>query len=521
MSVACHVRTPDAGRTMRRTHVALQRRNTRAVLATLLSAALLASCATPSTDRATRADAGLERIQHIVVIYAENRSFDNLYGLFPGANGIANATAEQYTQVDRDGRPLTELPPAWKGKEVDPAFPWRMPNKPFRLDAPPLNLPLTQQVRSPIHEYWRNQEQIDGGRNDRFAAVSDAGGYTLGYYDGSPMAMWKWAQEYTLADNFFMGAFGGSYLNHQWLACACTPRDPDAPAALRAQVDERGWLKRKPDSPASALGGEIALFGGEVTPDGYSVNTSQPPYQPSGLAPAKGGDPRYTDPAKHAVPPQTAKTIGDTLSARNVSWAWYAGGWNAALKDGLQPPEAKRNVIYNRAAGSPNFQPHHQPFNYFARFAPGTRDRAEHLKDYDDLVAALDAGTLPQVAFYKPQGSLTQHPSYTDVWSGDQHIGEVLTRIKASPVWSSTLVIVTYDENGGFWDHVAPPKGDRWGPGTRIPAIIVSPFARRGFVDHTQYDTTSILKLITRRFGLEPLPGVRAEMGDLTAALAP
>jgi phospholipase C len=86
------------------------------------------------------------------------------------------------------------------------------------------------------------------------------------------------------------------------------------------------------------------------------------------------------------------------------------------------------------------------------------------------------------------------------------------------------LVIVTYDENGGFWDHVPPPQGpgwsDRWGPGTRIPTIIVSPFARKGYVDKTFYDTTSILKLITRRFGLEPLPGVRANVGDLGNALA-
>jgi phospholipase C len=481
-----------------------------------LAAAVLASCALPPPQRA-----GLDRIEHVIVIYAENRSFDNLYGLFPGANGIANATPEQYTQVDRDGTPLKELPPAWKGKEVDPAFPWRMPNKPFRLDAPPLNLPLTKQVRSPIHEFYRNQEQIDGGRNDRFAAVSDAGGYTLGYYDGSPMAMWKWAQEYTLADNFFMGAFGGSYLNHQWLICACTPTDANAPPSMRAQVDDKGWLKRKPESPASALQGELQTGPSDATPDGFSVNTTQPPYQPSGVPPAKGGDVRMTDPARYTLPPQRARTIGDTLSAKGVSWVWYAGGWNAAVKDGTQPPEAKRAIIYNRAQGSPNFQPHHQPFNYFARFAPGSADRAQHLKDYDDLVAGIDKGDLPQVAFYKPQGSLTQHPSYTDVWSGDQHIGALLTRIRASPLWSTTLVIVTYDENGGFWDHVSPPHGDRWGPGTRIPAIIVSPFARRGYIDHTQYDTTSIIKFLTVRFGLEPLPGVRAGAGDLTGALMP
>ena len=80
------------------------------------------------------------------------------------------------------------------------------------------------------------------------------------------------------------------------------------------------------------------------------------------------------------------------------------------------------------------------------------------------------------------------------------------------------LIIVTYDENGGFWDHVAPPAGDQWGPGTRVPTIIVSPFARRGYVDHTTYDTTSILKLITERFGLKPLPGIRHQLGDLTNA---
>src|SRR5450759_5338022 len=93
-----------------------------------LLAAALASCA-PQPSRTT--STGLEKIQHIVVIYFENRSFDNLYGLFPGANGIANATPEQYTQVDNDGKPFLELPPAWKGKDADPAFPYRMANRPF------------------------------------------------------------------------------------------------------------------------------------------------------------------------------------------------------------------------------------------------------------------------------------------------------------------------------------------------------------------------------------------------------
>ncbi len=476
--------------------------------------AVAAGCAAPPAVQR----AGLDRIEHIIVIYAENRSFDNLYGLFPGANGIANATPAQYTQVDRDGTPLATLPPVWKGKDPDPAFPRNLPNRPFRIDAPPINLPLSTPTRDLIHAFYRSQEQIDGGRNDRFVAATDAGALVMGYYDGSSLPMWKWAQEYTLADNFFMGAFGGSYLNHFWLICACTPVDRDAPQGLRAQIDARGWLKTRASSPVSVLSGAAEFLSGTVTPDGYSVNTTQPPYQPSLVPPAKGGDPRSTDPAKHTLPPQTLRTIGDTLSAKGISWAWYSGAWDLALKDGMQTPDVVRKVIQTRANGAPYFVTHHQPFNYFARFAPGSPDRDLHLKDYTQLVAAVGKGDLPQVVFYKPQGTLNQHPGYADIESGDEHIAKLVASIKASPLWASSAIIVTYDENGGFWDHVPPPKGDRWGPGTRIPAIVISPYAKRGYIDHTSYDTTSILKLITRRFGLEPLPGVRAGAGDLTAA---
>src|ERR1700731_653968 len=104
----------------------------------------LASCA-PQPSRTTSTD--LEKIQHVVVIYAENRSFDNLYGLFPGANGIANATPEQYTQVDNDGRVLPHWPPVWKGKDAGPAFPKDLPNRPFRIDSAPINLPLSVATR--------------------------------------------------------------------------------------------------------------------------------------------------------------------------------------------------------------------------------------------------------------------------------------------------------------------------------------------------------------------------------------
>lgn len=472
---------------------------------------------------------GLDRIKTIVVIYAENRSFDHLYGFFPGANGIANATAEQKTQLDHDGRLLPELTIFGADGKPDARFP-RMPNGPFRIDAPPIDMPQSRIIPSPIHAFYHHQEQINGGKNNMFAAMSTRGGWVMGHFDGSQLRMWQWAKDYTLADNFFMAAFGGSYLNHQWLICACTPRHPGAPDAMRARINPDGKLTKRSGSP-SATEGAVQVFsdriGGQVTPDGYSVNTTQPPYQPSGIPPESGGnldlaDPEGTRRLGAPLPARRDKTIGDTLSAKGISWAWYAGGWNRAVADGRQPPQEKRKVIYSREDGGLLFQPHHQPLNYFSRFAPGAGDRARHLKDGEDFFRDIDAGTIPQVAFYKPVGRFTQHPSYTDLASGDEHIADLLERLRKSPQWNDMAVIVTYDENGGFWDHAPPPSGpgwgDRWGPGSRIPALIISPHARRGHIDKTSYDTTSIIKFITRRFELEPLPGVREKTGDLMAA---
>src|SRR5260221_1842345 len=310
----------------------------RMLLAILL--AIVAGCA----GLAPREPSPLDRIETIVVIYAENHSFDNMYGLFPGANGVANATAGQATQVDHDGRPLPQLPPVYTSGKADPRYPQALPNGPFRIDQAPVNARIDQVMPSPIHNYWQNIEQIDGGRNDRFVAMTTVGAWTMGYYDGSPQKMWQWAKRYTLADNFFMGAFGGPFLNHQWLICACAPVFANAPEAIRAQIDERGRLKRRPGSPASVLEGPVQLFDGQVTPDGYAVNTTQPPYQPSGTAPAPGGNLELADPAKNPLPPQSAKTIGDTLSAKGVSWAWYGGAGDPAPAPGARPPAAQATI---------------------------------------------------------------------------------------------------------------------------------------------------------------------------------
>ncbi|MEO6878855.1 MAG: acid phosphatase, partial [Gemmatimonadaceae bacterium] len=290
------------------------------------------------------------------------------------------------------------------------------------------------------------------------------------------------------------------------------------------------------NSPASALDGPpVFANSGNLTPanyfgDGkfYAVNTMQPAYEPSGNSPGKaaGSSPLLADPTRATtLPPQTEATIGDRLSAKNISWTWYAGAWNAAVRDGPRPGAA-RQVIYRAGqngvsnADSVDFQPHHQPFNYYAALDPIAHPaaRAAHLKDYEDLLTQTANGTLPSVVFYKPEGQFNQHEGNANLAAGDARIASLVAKLRAGPQWKNMVIVVTYDEFGGSWDHVPPPKGDLLGPGTRIPAIIISPFAKKGTVDHTQYDTGSILRLISNVFALAPLRGVSRRDSTLTAA---
>lgn len=401
--------------------------------------------------------AELDKIQHVVVIYMENHSFDNLYGDFAGAVGLSDAPESKIIQVDSTGIPYTVLP-AITGTT---AFPTNLPNHFFDIDQYIPNDMLTPDV---LHRYYQEQLQIDGGKMDRYALYNTSAGLSQGYYKTSLIPLLPFAQQYTLCDNFFHSAFGGSFLNHMWLIASASPVFPNAPASIVAVLGPNGNL----------------ITDGQVTPDGYVVNTS---YTVNNPHPASA-------PANTLVPNQTLPTIGDRLSAKGISWAWYSGGWDSAL------------------AGTPDptFQFHHQPFAYFANFADGTKAKAEHLLDEKLFIAAAKAGTLPSVSFVKPLGINNEHPGYSDVALGENHAVELINDVLNGPNAKDVMIIVTYDENGGFWDHVAPPVIDtKWGPGTRIPAIIISPFAKKGYVDHTQYETASILALIEKRWGLEPL----------------
>jgi phospholipase C len=433
----------------------------------------------------------LERINHFVIIYLENHSFDSLYGLFPGADGLVDAQCKVTSpkQVDEFGVEYARLPnpPSANGSPFDD-----LPNQPFAMEP---RVPIDMPPPDLIHRFYTQQAQINGGAMNQFAVFSDARAITMGYYDTMKLPLAKLAAEYTLCDHFFQSAFGGSFLNHMWLIAATSPRYPDLPSGAPVEPVPMDPSKPFPVMEEGIFRGDDAMF----TPDYYAVNTIY-----SANTPHPGGQ-------AYLLPSQTDPTIGDRLSAAGISWAWYAGAWNETLEYLNGTGDSNERVA--------SFQYHHQPFLYFESFKEGSIGRAEHLKDELDLFDAAKSGQLPAVAFVKPTGVNDEHPQYANLKRGEDYTVGLIDAIMSSPNWPDTAIIVTYDENGGFADHVAPPIIDRMGPGTRVPAIVISNYAKKHFVDHTQYETVSILSTIERRFGLEPLTARDQNATDLSHAL--
>ncbi len=389
-------------------------------------------------------------IDHIIVLFQENRTFDHYFGHFPGADGLANV---RHPQTDKAGKPYEVLPPppAHNRKGAEPRFRAPLPNAPFDLGR---IISPDQPTADPVHRFFLMQRQYGPERKmDRWVAETNVGGLVMGYYgrEANPV-QWKLAEEFVLFDRWFQAKHGSSNGNHYYLIAARTAVYPNAPKEISEDtVDKHGNI----------------------------VSTIQPWYEPH--------LPNVPDALR--APPQTFPTIGDRLSAAGITWAWYNEGW-----DGGNP----------RVVGNAGYIPHHNPFTYFKQIMESPTMRA-HLQDLSDFRRALRDGTLPQVAFVKANGPNNAHGGYSTVAAGDRWVGEIVTAVMQSPYWNRTAILLTYDEGGGWFDHVPPPLVDYFGPGSRVPALLISPYAKRGYIAHETYDHTSILKLIAWRFGLEPL----------------
>ena len=428
------------------------------LVALVLVGAALAACAAGLGGGEPSAGARAP-IDHIVVLFLENRSFDHLFGTYPGATGLAGYRGRQ---ADQNGAAYPTLPAAL-GREGKPdqRFPADLPNAPFAMlrFVGPLD-----ETNNPVHRFYHMQRQYgvgaDGIPMGRWVAEGTSGGVTMGYYDrvASPV-QWRLADEFVLLDHWFQGIHGGSFPNHFYLISGGVARYGEAPAAERA-------VGVGPDARVDK--------DGEVDPEGWVVNNLDPPYPPQ----------RVT---RILHEPQTAPTIADRLDAAGVSWAWYATGWGGGangVKEGLTP--------------------HHNPFQYVKRIMETAEGRT-HIRDASEFSRALRDGGLPAVSFVKPHWKQNAHAVSSTVGAGDRWIGEIVGEVMASRYWPRVAVVITYDEGGGWFDHVRPPVVDRFGLGTRVPALIVSPYARRGVIGRREYDHASVLKLIEWRFGLEPL----------------
>jgi len=425
----------------------------------MLIGLVLTSCAAGGPGNSESVDGARAPIDHIVVLFLENRTFDHLFGTYPGVEGLDGYRGRQ---ADKNGVEYPGLPLALgRDGKPDPRFPSDLPNAPFPLQK---YVAPFDPTNNPVHRFYHMQRQYaagaDGIAMGKWVAEGTSGGTSMGFFDryASP-AQWKLAEEFVLLDHWFQGIHGGSFANHFYLISAGLARYPDAPADLRAVgVGPDGRVEKD----------------GDVDPDGSVVNNLDPPYPPQ----RAGAILRA---------PQTVPTIADRLDAARITWAWYATGWGGganAVQQGLVP--------------------HHNPFQYVKRIME-TPDGRAHIRDASEFGRALREGGLPAVSFVKPHAKDNAHAVSSTVGAGDRWIADMVREIMASRYWPRVAVVITYDEGGGWFDHVRPPVVDRFGLGTRVPTLIVSPYAKRGFIGRREYDHASVLKLIEWRFGLEPL----------------
>ncbi|MGH7059130.1 MAG: phospholipase C [Stellaceae bacterium] len=461
-----------------------------------------------------------DKIDHVVVIFQENRSFDHYFGAYRPASGAAVANL-----LDQDWN----IDPRFTGLQKNAAgvrykylpVPYQIPgfanalleNRPFHL-AP--YIPAGANVLwDPQHHFFRMWAQMDGGAMDRFVALALAGKHTLrengpltdpaeqmfaqstpsgavvGFYDRSDLPDYHHlADEYVLFDHFFQAMSGGSTGNALYLAAACSA------------------VRKNP--PAKQIGSLVPpVFDRHYDKAGIMIND---------LPPVNGPTEVFMGPLDASPPPdeQTYPNIGDRLNAAGLSWAWYNEGWNAvkpwAMKTAFGPGDG--SIVID----SPwMYLSHHNPFQYYPSWFGNVK--AGHIRDAEDFFEDLKTGKLPRVSFIKATGGHDEHPANSAPRWGEAWVMRLLKALGASAHWSKCATIVTYDEGGGLWDHVAPPQPDAYGCGTRVPALLVGPWSRPGYIDHHIADTTSVLALIEARFALAPLQQRDAQAYNLTAGL--
>lgn len=475
-----------------------------ALLAMLLSWTLAHPLAVGANDPAANI-ATKTPIKHLVVIFDENISFDHYFGTYPNALNLPGETSTFH--------------PAPNTPMVNGLTPTLLTNNPNFLNggSNPFRLaPSQARTCNNSNAYTLEQKAFDGGLLDNFSATAvrkpcGAGFFfptppqllSMGYYDGNTVtALWNYAQHYTLSDNFFDTLFGTTVMGHMNLLSGQTN-------GLVVKV-----------GPAS----------NHVISNGSIIANVQPFYDDC----AVGSPPNIV---------MTGKNVGDLLNAAGVSWAWFYGDFAATSAPGTIP--ATCTGIYNNHYAPFDYyqstaNPHHIPPSSLAAIGTDTCADlmcANHTYDLSYFYQALSAGNLPAVTYLKFSEGDTGHPADSTPLLEQTSIVKAINAIQHSPFWNDTAIMITYDDTGGWYDHAAGPivnfsqdpindaiSGnpaistgscgnpgpggvaitiqDRCGFGVRMPFLLISPFAKVNYVDHSLNDTTSILRFIEYNWGL-------------------
>lgn len=501
-------------------------------------------------------------IEHVIVLVGENRTFDNLYGVYEPSRGQSVANLLSKKIVNRDGTPgprfrdaaqrlglstgaytptpefngvYGQLPQPWAAgafgqrQDVpDARFPADLPNGPFQITR---HVSYGAHTGDPTHRFFQMWQQVNGGKHDLFVWVADQtgpgpsnpfplapgkthqGAIAMGFYNmaaGDAPLFKQLADQYAIADNYHQPVMGGTTANYFALATAdvgvyTDGGQPAMPPARQienpdAQPGTNNWYVEDgyrggsyvncADATQPGVAGIRGLLdklpyrafnGGNCAPGAwYMVNNMEPAYAPLGQPLALGPD-------KFILPPQTMPHIGDAMTAGGVAWKWYSGGRN----DG-----AKVDKEYCGMCDTATF--------FSSTMTGPDKDKLVDLMQF--YVDVKDEATFPQVAVIAPYDSISGHPGYAMQPSFDQLVTDVLERVRANPaLWKKTAILVTFDEGGGYYDSGYVQLIDFFGDGTRVPLIAISPYARKGAVDHTYYDHASIAKFIERNWALPPL----------------
>ena len=435
----------------------------------------------------------LNSYEQFVNIVLDGRSFDNLFGAYPGANGIPKALYDYRPQTDFYGTPLSSLPLCALGTAAACGFPADLPNTYFDASQ---YVPITGTTSfTATQGYYNERFQLNNGHENRYATpteagyptVSNAGAWALSWYNLTGSYLFELASNYTVLDNHFHPSFGSAFANHQYLISGKLPYFNNSAAGCASQ----GWATALDylGSPYFAnntlhrctANGRItesvspASYPAEV----YAFNSTLANDFVAGVpTTAVAGSPQLAD----VTPAITGYThIGDELDTVGVSWSWYSQGYKYVSS----------SPVDFASAQSVGFAWDLQPLLYFPKFADLSSPYAQaHQQDDSAFFTNLAAGKLESVTFLKPASLSSFNPSTSSIEDGEAYLATVMEAIFASPQYQAgtMLVHISFSNNGGLGDHGAPYIGDNDGPGTRVPGILISPDHAGGKVNSFPYD---------------------------------